>query len=85
MLVRKARIAKGATVRWKRILSENKKQESIDEERHDQDEESQPYESRVLACTRCGRQQETAWMQLRTVVGYRAVYCRNCGKQELSS
>ena len=73
MLVRSARIAKGATVRWKRVLKESKKQESDDDDTHDPDEESQPYESRMLACTRCGHQQETAWMQLRTVAGYRAV------------
>ena len=39
----------------------------------------------MLACTRCGRQQETIWMQLRTMIGYRGIHCRICGKQELYS
>ena len=85
MLVRKARIAKAATVRWKRVFAEKKKQEDEDAQWDDQDGKNQPYKSRMLACTRCGHQQETVWMQLRTLIGYRPVYCRNCGKQELSS
>ena len=64
---------------------ENKEQEAEDEASQDPGEEDHPYDSRLLACTRCGHQQETAWMQLRATVGYRAVYCRNCGKQELSA
>ena len=48
-------------------------------------EEEIRYTFRKLACTRCGHQQETSWMQLRTHEGYRAVHCRNCGKQERSA
>ena len=38
MLVRKARVAKGATVRWKRTFAGNKKQEEGDDERNDHEE-----------------------------------------------
>ena len=47
-----------------------------------QDNQSIAYTSRMLACTRCGSQQETSWMQLRYSEGFRAVHCRSCGKQE---
>ena len=40
------------------------------------------YESRILACSRCGTCQETKWMQLRTTNGYRAIHCKGCKKQE---
>ena len=40
------------------------------------------YESRTLACSRCGTCQETKWMQLRTTNGYRAIHCKGCKKQE---
>ena len=85
MLVNKARIAKGATVRWKRTFAEKKKQEGEESQGEDQEDECQSYESRMLACTRCGQQQETIWMQLRTILGYRGIHCRVCGKQELCS
>ena len=85
MLVRKARLAKGATVRWKRTYAEKKKQEGEESQGEDQEEEGQSYESRMLACTRCGQQQETIWMQLRTILGYRGIHCRVCSKQELCS
>lgn len=50
MLVRRARIAKGATVRWKRVCMEYRKQEAEDEASQDPDKEDQPYDSRLLAC-----------------------------------
>ena len=40
--------------------------------------------SRLLACTCCGHQQETKWMQLRTKEGYRAIHCPACHKQQRS-
>ena len=85
MLVKKARVAEGATVRWKRTFAARKKQEECESQRDDHEEDSQSYKSRMLACTRCGRQQETIWMQLRTLVGYRGIHCRICGKQKLCS
>ena len=84
MLVKKARLAKGAVVRWTRSIAERKRhdeEETGDE--HQEEDESQKYVSRLLACTRCGQQQETIWMQLRTTLGYRGIHCRVCGKQEL--
>ena len=45
-------------------------------------EEQANYESRLLACTRCGTTQETKEMQLKVSVGFRAIHCKNCGKQE---
>ena len=50
-----------------------------------QEECGQPYKTRMLVCTRCGHQQDTIWMQLRTTIGYRGIHCRICGKQELCS
>ena len=40
------------------------------------------YKTRMLACTRCGTHQETKDMQLKISVGFRAIHCKNCGKQE---
>ena len=40
------------------------------------------YLSRVLACTRCGSEQEPNEKQLKVNVGFRAIHCKRCGKQE---
>ena len=40
------------------------------------------YSTRLLSCTKCGAQHETAAMQLRCDQGYRAIHCKRCGKQE---
>ena len=40
------------------------------------------YASRPLACTMCGAEQETKWMQLKVREGFRALHCESCGKQE---
>jgi hypothetical protein len=82
MLIKLARIAVGATVKWNRIRKKNRgKDKEEEDEEHDAIDKVQ-YTSRKLACTRCGAKQETRWMQLRTKEGYRAVRCRTCGKQE---
>ena len=84
MLIKLARIAVGATVKWNRIrkqIQERNKEE--EDEEQDAIDEVQ-YTSRQLASTRCGAKQETRWMQLRTKEGCRAVRCRTCGKQERS-
>ena len=36
----------------------------------------------MLTCTRCGAKQETKEMQLKVCAGFRAIHCKNCGKQE---
>ena len=91
ILFRKARIAGGAIIRWKRNISKDPSEEAADEANRDEEdqtrkaaEDSKAYTSRMLACTRCGAAQETAWMQLRTRDGFRAVHCRTCRLQERS-
>ena len=81
--VRRARLAMGTTVRWKRV----RKQESVEEMEVDTgaQQEVRNYKTRILKCTRCEAPQETVWMQLRTKVGYRGIHCKECGKQELCS
>ena len=82
ILVKRARLAHGATVRWTR---KNKTTTDQGDGRADPtagNSEEVAYTSRMLACTRCESQQETSWMQLRTSEGFRAVHCRTCGKQE---
>ena len=80
MLVKIARIAQGTFVRWKRKKKENQVQSESNEEK--EQEQQILYSSRLLNCTRCGSSQETRRMQLRTKVGYRAIHCKTCGKQE---
>ncbi len=46
------------------------------------EEDDGKYQSRLLACTRCGSEQETKEKQLKISVGFRAIQCRSCGKQE---
>ena len=45
-------------------------------------DEEVKYLSRLLACTRCGSEQETKEKQLKIDVGFRAIHCKRCGKQE---
>ena len=81
ILVKIARVANGAVVRWQRAINESSHRQQLSPET----EQQAPvplYQSRMIACTRCNQPQETCWMQLRTVLGFRAVHCRNCGKQE---
>ena len=40
------------------------------------------YCSRLLACARCGTEQETKDKQTRVKTGFRAITCKKCGKQE---
>jgi len=81
MLLKIGRIAQGATVKWKRNHKDHTQQGS-DEDPNQSSEDTVKYSTRMLACTRCGHAQETAWMQLRCREGFRAVHCRNCGRQE---
>ena len=82
ILLRYARIAAGAAVRWKRNFKAATDVREQGPQPHHPHDEDPRYKSRLLACTRCGHPQETAWMQLRTKQGFRAVHCRRCGKQE---
>ena len=77
MLLKKARIAVGATIRWKRSFVEeaDEAQKEGTEEDDARPHQKATYASRMLACTNCGQRQETSWMQLRTRQGYRAVHC----------
>ena len=83
-LFKKARIAGGAVIRWKRNFVEDPGDN--DDEAQEQEgrtaNDPKTYRSRLLACTRCGASQETAWMQLRTKEGFRAIHCKACKLQE---
>jgi len=82
ILLKKARIAIGATVKWEREyrgLKDEERQARTD--RHKSPNEVR-YSSRMIACTRCGSQQETRSKQLKVEAGFRAIHCRKCGKQE---
>ena len=84
MLVKLARVANGTVVRWKRKMQDPKTDEARSEDKRSGpgDVELPRYSTRLLSCTRCEAQQETAAMQLRCAQGYRAIHCKRCGKQE---
>ena len=67
--------------------SENKKiktkTENQEEKREDEKQERRTYIIGLLTSTRCDAPQEAAWMQLRTKIGYRAIHCKTCGKQQV--
>ena len=79
--IRIAKLATRTIVKWKR---HRKKEEEDAEEEEDREDSNQmpTYTSRILRCTRCEAPQETRWMQLRTTNGYRAIYCKECKRQE---
>ena len=90
MLFKKARIAIGSTAKWKRSYNpkeEGPRQEGGSQQSTPQGDEAEAtpgptYTSRMLKCTRCCEEQETAWMQLRTGEGFRAIHCKACRLQE---
>ena len=84
VLVKLARVASGAVVRWHRAIKDNNQQSERRPGPEEQREATPKYRSRMLACTRCNQQQETTW-KLRTAQGFRAVHCRGCGNQERSA
>ena len=85
-LYKKARIACGATVRWKRIITEHVDTNEAHPDRESEDKAKGPtYVSRLLNCIRCDHPNETSWMQLRAKTGYKAIHCKGCGLQQLSS
>ena len=82
ILFRIARIAIGATVKWDRKVRELKDNEIQAGKENDGSRDKVKYVSRLLACTRCGSLQETRGKQLKVDVGFRAIHCKKCGKQE---
>jgi len=83
ILLRIARVAAGAKVRWKRnFAKESRHEEDQKEENARNKDDEVKYESRLLACTRCGEEQETKDKQLKVKEGFRALHCKKCGKQE---
>jgi len=78
--IRIARIATRTIVKWGRRRRSQEEEEGQEEQ---SDQGQRPtYDSRILYCSRCGTPQETRWMQLRTVKGYRAIHCKRCKRQE---
>jgi len=82
ILLRIARIAIGATVKWDRKFREPEDGESQDGKEQDENHDKVKYPSRLLACTRCGSLQETKGKQLKVDVGFRAIHCKKGKKQE---
>ena len=82
ILIRIARIAVGAAVKWQRKFTDkaSKGRNTKEEDIHAKEEAR--YNTRMPACTRCGTRQETKDMQLKISVGFRATHCKNCGEQE---
>ena len=83
ILYKKARIAYGAAVKWKRSFGQG------DDQPHMNSEATRVgppiYASRLISCTRCHSAQETKWMQLRTREGFRAIHCQQCRLQQRCS
>ena len=82
LLIRIARVAVGAAVKWKRTFTDKSSKERSTREEGNQKREEGRYKTRMVACTRCGAKQETKEMQLKISAGFRAIHCKNCGKQE---
>ena len=82
ILLKYARIAIGVAVRWKRVKSNEQQSEEAEHSEHCKEQEVPKYTSRQLLCTRCLAPQETRRIQLRTTDGFRAIHCKDCGKQE---
>ena len=82
ILLRTARVAYGAAVRWKREIriKENHEMQTVSMG-NDKDGKIQ-YCSRLLSFTRCGTEQETKEKQMKVEAGFRAINCKKCGTQE---
>ena len=82
ILLKYARVAVGAAVKWKRVKSSKHEEDPEDQAQQDIEEQKPRYTSRKLRCTRCQATQETRRIQLRTIDGFMAIHCKECGKQE---
>ena len=82
ILLRYGRIAVSAAVKWKRIRSDEQLDEGEGQAEQDIDQEVPKYTSRKLLCSRCQATHETRRIQLRTIDGFRAIHCRECGRQQ---
>ena len=67
-------------VRWQRIWA---KEERVEAQEVENASAKIAYSSRLLECTGCGHSRETKSIQMRTMTGYRAIYCFGCKKQEV--
>ena len=74
-----ARIALGTTIKWKRTVND---EEAVTVSKEDEERKIPRYSSRMIACNKCGRAQETKAIQLRTTDGYRGICCTTCGTQD---
>ena len=91
ILYKKARIAYGATIRWKRSITGGHDTDQTIDDTNENDGENgvmpgvPNYTTRRLNCIRCGASQETRWMQLRVREGFRAIHCHQCKLQQRCS
>ena len=81
IIIRIAKVAVGASVRWQRKHTQKGSNGTNIDESNRISEEAK-YHTRMIACTRCGMEQETKGKQLKINAGFRAIHCKNCGKQE---
>ena len=82
ILLKIARVATGASVRWKRSVRMNTGRESGTGKDEERKEDEVKYQSRLFACASCGSKQETKEKQLKVNVGSRVIHCKNSGKQD---
>ena len=82
ILLRIARVATGASVKRKRTVRTYVGNDNETGNADERKENEAKYQSRLFACTRCGSKQETKEKQLKVNVGFRAIHCKRCGKQE---
>ena len=66
----------------KRVKSEEQLNEEVEQDEQSASDEVPKYTSRKLLCTKCHAPLETRRMQLRTIDGFRAIHCKDCGRQE---
>ena len=76
ILLRIARVATGASVKWKRSVRTNVGSENETGNVEERKQDEVKYQNRLLACTRCGSKQETKEKQLKVNVGFRAIHCK---------
>ena len=81
VIIKKAKLADRGIVRWQQRIWA--KDERTDGEEAGNAGVNIAYSSRLLECTGCGQSRETRSMQLRTMRGYRAIYCFGCKRQEV--
>ena len=69
-------------VKWKRVHGTHGDDDLQVLQEGDKQQPNVQYASRLLTCTACGNRKETKQWQLWTTIGYRAIRCTACKRQE---